>query len=64
MSKKVSRTLKVFCYVCLNLSSLLLLAMKAIEDPSFRTILVGLASLAFMNFLFSVMFRMKDKEQM
>jgi hypothetical protein len=60
-SKKVSRKITVFCYVGWNFSMLLLSAMKFIEGDSTRSLIIYLTSMASMNFVFWVLFRMKDK---
>jgi hypothetical protein len=64
MGKKVSWKLKLFCYLGLNLGSLVLLAIDLLENASVRDCVASIAGLVFMNFLFWFMFRTKDKELM
>jgi hypothetical protein len=61
MPKKITRKLRIFCYLGLNIGSLVLLAITALENASFLKLLIGLTSLVFMNFCFWYMFRMKER---
>jgi hypothetical protein len=59
---KVSLKVKAFCYAMANLSLIGLCGMQIIESaPLSRTLIIYIASLVWINFLFWFMFRLRDK---
>jgi hypothetical protein len=64
MPRKISRKLKILCYLGLNIGGLVLLAAIALENAPVREVVIGLASLGLMNFCFWYSFRMKEREQL
>jgi hypothetical protein len=61
--KKVSVKVKIFCYVAVNVGIILTEGISALENrvsPE-RGLILFVASVAWVNFLFWFLFRMRDK---
>lgn len=64
MSKQISRKAKIFCYAVMNLGGLAGITVSFFQKASPQNILVDFALLIWLNLLFWLLFRMRDKQQM